>query len=170
MTAEVHCEVTSADELVLVEGLHHDSRAVAMAGDGINGAPALAKADVGIGRGVRTDVPRSNAQATLVTGDPARHRARAADAAAAVAHMKQNLALAFVCNALGVPMAAGLFYPFAGWLPPPMFAALAMSVSSTSWSPMRCAAEPLGTTGQHGVHPRNEPMELRHVVAEEFSR
>jgi P-type Cu+ transporter len=129
---EVYGEVKPADKLSLVEKFQKKICVVAMAGDGINDAPALAKADVGIAMGTGTDVAINSAQVTLVKGDLRGIALARTISVQTVANMKQNLGFALVYNALGVPLAAGILYPFTGWLLSPMFAALAMSLSSVS--------------------------------------
>ena len=129
---EVHGEVRPKDKIELVQRLQAEGSRVAMAGDGINDAPALAGADIGIAMGTGTDVAMSSAQVTLVKGDLRGILRARRLSTATVANMKQNLVFAFLYNALGVPIAAGVLYPLTGLLLSPMIAALAMSLSSVS--------------------------------------
>jgi Cu+-exporting ATPase len=129
---EVRAQLAPEDKHRIIEELRRSGAVVAMAGDGINDAPALAAADVGIAMGTGTDVAIESAGITLVKGDLRGIVSALVLSRAVMKNIRQNLFFAFIYNAAGVPLAAGILYPFTGWLMNPMFAGAAMALSSVS--------------------------------------
>jgi P-type Cu+ transporter len=129
---DVDAEVLPDRKNAVVRRLRNEGHAVAMAGDGVNDAPALAEADIGVAMGTGTDVAMQSADVTLIKGDLAGIARARALSRATMRNIRQNLVLAFAYNALGIPLAAGVLYPAFGLLLSPIVAAAAMSLSSVS--------------------------------------